>query len=429
VIKVIKKYPKGSGHCLAGLTAGLMTLALAAVVGPVCQTAQAAEPIPARAAQMVTVPAPAILEQVPGVVKVSAARAMCAAVSDQHSMLIVGCQALKASEGKELLVYKLGPSGDPVGEPEVISTPKPPEVNDFPNQVIAVEFHPKLPLVYVWQDTEDKKTKRAEAVNEKYPHLIIYKVEPGGKLSLVAQAATGSRFDMNNLWGDLALSANGDRLYVPNLRTSAKSGFSAAGFMTLDPKTGLPALQEDEDGKPIPKREAVRLFPIGQFGSDSIPAGNGYVVGSEGNFITNGYVTLVTFDPNNRQGHTMAYYPPWGGGNIRVSGHPDPKVWRMYAVNLGSPSFYSLQHSDGFTTGVPQMMAITGMTGYTEAIVMPKRSKLAIGGSNALYMVTTTADGQLTNEVVGVKVNNPTLRAVAYSPRFDKVYVAEVPAK
>ncbi len=420
---------------------GLIHLLVVAIVATACgSSAYTADVVPARAYQIITVPvAPAVMAQVetmPGLVKVAVPRAFCAAVSDQFNILVVGSQSLKGSEGKELYVFKLGPNGEPVGAPETISTPKVAEAGDSPNQILSVKFHPKLPLMYVWQDTsEDKKIKRSElmATQEKYPHLLIYSVDAAGKLTLVAQGAMGLRFDINNIWGDMAFSPQGDKLYVPNLRTPAKSNFTAAGYIGLDPKTGLIAQEEIEEKDPTSKatvtikRELVKMWGLAGYGNDSIPTGNGYVVGSEGAFITNGYTVFSGIDPDNRQGWQVAYYPPGAGGNIRLAAHPNPKNWRFYGSSLGYTLIYSMAHADGYTTGVPQMLSIAGFTTFSECVILTKRNQLAVGGGNLVTIVTTTPDGQFTNEVFQLKVNNLTVRALAYSERSDKLFVVETP--
>jgi hypothetical protein len=428
---------------LALRSVGLMRLlrcaALALVATAGATLAYAADVVPARAMQYVTLPEPAgtpmaILDTTPGLIRVAVPRATCAAVSDQFNILVVGSQSLKGSEGKELYVFKLGPNGEPTGAPEILNTPKVPEVGDSPNQVLSLKFHPKLPLLYVWQDTDDKKIKRADAVNEKYAHLLIYSVDAAGKLTFVAQGAVGMRFDMNNIWGDMAVGPQLDKLYVPNLRTPAKSNFTAVGYIGLDPKTGLIAMEESEEKDPttkapvIVKREKVKLWPLGGYGADSIPTGLGYVVGSEGTFTTNGYTTISSFDPENRQGWHVAYSMPYVSSSpIHISPHPNPKNWRFYAVTLGSAWVYSMPHADGQITGVPQIANVTGLTAYSPCVIMPKRNQLAVGGGSMLCVVGLNPEGMLTKEAFAVKINSLTVRAVAYSDRADKLFVAENP--
>ncbi len=417
---------------------GLIQAVTVAAIALMAGALQAAlEVVPQRAILITTVPQAgqplAQQDAMPGLVRVEVPRSFCAAVSDQFNILVVGSQALKASEGKELYVFKLGPNGEPTGAPEIVSTPKIAEVGEFPNQVLSIKFHPKLPLMYVWQDTDDKKTKRADAVNEKYPHLIIYSVDPSGKLTLAAQGAIGTQFDINNIWGDMAFSPQGDKLYVPNLRTPAKSSFSAAGYIGLDPKTGMIATEDTEQKDPITKatvvvkKEIVKYWPLHQYGADSLPTGNGYVVGSEGAFITNANAAFGGFDPNNRQGWMILYYPPFTGANLRLSAHPNPKNWRFYATALGYGYFYSMAHADGYTTGVPQMLSVAGLTIYSECVLMTKRNQLVAGGANQICVVTLTPEGLLTKDVFVAKANNPTVRAIAYSERADKLFIAETP--
>ena len=57
--------------------------------------------------------------------------------------------------------------------------PRPQSLSTFPSSAKSLIFHPRLPLLYVWQDIDAPiKGPKVEAVQE-FDHLLIYSIAPG----------------------------------------------------------------------------------------------------------------------------------------------------------------------------------------------------------------------------------------------------------
>ena len=104
---------------------------------------------------------------------------------------------------------------------------------------VAVLFHPKLPLLYLWR----RRGAEAAAI-EAFEHLVVFDLTDAAKPQVVATACVGEAYQDELLPSALALDARARRLYLPNLRQrrDAKTFGAALGFLALDEK-GLPVLR------------------------------------------------------------------------------------------------------------------------------------------------------------------------------------------
>src|SRR5262249_6912960 len=83
-------------------------------------------------------------------VPVMAQSARCAAVSDVHQMLAFGHD--KAYTDAQVSLVRLDAQGTPLAYATPIKLPRPSGLDKLPSYVTGVAFHPRLPLLYVWQD-------------------------------------------------------------------------------------------------------------------------------------------------------------------------------------------------------------------------------------------------------------------------------------
>ena len=95
-----------------------------------------------------------------------------------------------------MLFRSLDGAGLPAGAPTWITLPKPAVLATNVNYPLGLQFHPKLPLLYVWQDITappgDKQEKHAAFSNHlEFDHLLLYAIKPGA-LELVQTGARGT---------------------------------------------------------------------------------------------------------------------------------------------------------------------------------------------------------------------------------------------
>src|SRR5271163_2278556 len=90
-------------------------------------------------------------------VRVTVPAARSAAVSDAHGWLAFS-HAAKYTEA-QVTLCQLGDAGKP-GEPVLVKLPRPDALAKYPHYVTGLAFHPKLPLLFVWQDLEFPKDER-----------------------------------------------------------------------------------------------------------------------------------------------------------------------------------------------------------------------------------------------------------------------------
>ena len=102
-----------------------------------------------------------------------------------------------------------------------ISLAKPAALAARATYPLAITFHPKLPLLYVWQDIE-AVTPRAEAtdapVYKEFDHVLVYDIDRGYEfVRRIPTWNVAEGAEPENVKG-IAASAKTGRLYVTTLR-------------------------------------------------------------------------------------------------------------------------------------------------------------------------------------------------------------------
>jgi hypothetical protein len=101
----------------------------------------------------------------------------------------------------------------------------------------------------------------------------------------------------------------------------------------------------------------------------------------------------------------------------------------VYSAVLGHSLLYRIEHNNGHLTLAPQTVTLTGAHCQSAPAVMAKRNMLAIGGNQRVFLVTLDAEGRVKPERKQVLVAPQYIDALAYSEKFDKLYVAVEPPK
>lgn len=351
------------------------------------------------------------------VVIVPASNVTCAAVSDVANVLAVGH---KLGTEPHLTLFALDGQGQPaMTAPVLVSLPRlpPPVRRNYP---LGLAFHPKQPLLYVWQDVEaEKPAAPPDVVTKEFNHLLIYNV---ARLPppLVQGLARGPDFATNNHAGTVALNLTADRLYLPNLfgQPGKPDDYSAIGYYRLNAE-GMPV---NADMKPAPINLAGRTPNI-TWALSSFPTGCGFVPLEKDVLITTGYTGPVTWNEHNQRApfntlivHTFtSYYCD------RVAGHHKLPV--LYDGCLGTPYLSRIEHVDGYLTLAPQHAIIERATLRSAPVVLSKRNQIAFGGDSRVYVVDLDDKGYLTAKRKQMVVNNPGIEALTYSAKFDRLYV------
>jgi hypothetical protein len=380
-------------------------------------------------------PAPAQLRvQIPAgrptklayVIPVVAPAARAAAVSDAAGWLAVAHHARHPDAHVSL--YRLGADGRPSGSPVAMKLPRPPSLARYANYPLGLAFHPKLPLLYVWQDVALPKDARGvplpvaaadRAGWEQFDHLLIYGLEKG-RPELLVSLCRGEAFAHGLPDGSLGLGAKGGRLYVPNVRVpKAASGQTVVGCYDLDAK-GLPATA---DRKAIPPRHVA---PPNKDAFPDHPTGCGFgfvPVGLDAVLFGGYYSTaLVLWRPEDRTRRLFSFTLPRSYRRFVAAGHPDLPV--IYVSDLVSSEAYCFEHVEGNLTLVPQRATFAEDILHSAPVVLTRKGQVAFGGRHRVFIVNLDKEGRFLPAGATVGVNNPQVEALAYSARHNRLYVA-----
>lgn len=351
-------------------------------------------------------------------VQLPAPSANSAAVSEVANFAAVGH---KLGKEPQVTLFALDAAGQPTkAAPVTLSLPKPAALARK-TYALSVNFHPKLPLLYVWQDVDAEKVGTPpDAAAKEFDHLLVYNVAQSPP-ALVQATARGPEFATGNKAGAIALNAAGDRLYVPNLFAEPEkpTTYASIGYFELSAQ-GL-AVAPDKKPGPITLANKVKGdqwalsgFPCGM---SLVPISKDVVVGvnSIGPVTWNEKSHRAPF--NNLIMHSFTtYYVE------RIASHPRLPV--LYQTTMGYPKIAWMEHVDGYPTLAPQRAEIEGAALHSPPVVMDRRNQVACGGANVVYVVDLDERGRFKPKRLQAAVDNPTVAALAYSPRFDRLFVA-----
>jgi len=143
----------------------------------------------------------------------------------------------------------------------------------------------------------------------------------------------------------------------------------------------------------------------------------------------------VVWEPNNRRSELQAnyippYYRPANIGNVdRMVAHPTLPV--LYGVITAPETatwtdsyLYRMEHAEGYPTLLPQRVYVYYFLASTPAVVIPKHQCVAVGGRKRIAFFGLDAQGRFTKDRTEVEVNSQRVQGLAYSGRFDRLYLA-----
>ncbi|MBI2438401.1 MAG: hypothetical protein HYV36_06275 [Lentisphaerae bacterium] len=344
------------------------------------------------------------------VIQVAAPGAVCAAVQDDSARLVVG---VRGTGDCHLAVFPLDPTGNVVSTGMTrLVLPKIAALKDYTPYPLDAAWHPRLPLLYVWQDVAGPEVA-APAKNPvfgEFDHLAVYSLT-GGVLQCVQSYARGGNYAWGLSTGRIALDPEGKRLFLPNLRNAA-TGRSQIGYLILN-TNGLPLVVEG--------RAEPAVVDVGDVRAN--PSGFGFLAVTSRVMIFSGVSGPVTWDTENRRaalGCLMVRGIPAG---CFVGGRPE--IAAVFGAAQHGSFVYRVAQVDGFLTLLPQVMTVAGAVFAAPPVVMPgKPDCLALGGAAKIHFLRLDNAGRMTEPVEELPIACPAVQALAYSRKFDRLYVA-----
>lgn len=347
-------------------------------------------------------------------VLVTTAPASCAAVSDVASLLAVGHRTGES----HVSLFTLDAQGQLTTAATLSLTLPKPDGLVPKNRPLCLVFHPKKPLLYVWQDVEAKAGGIPDVSGRELDHLLIYDVAKSPPV-LVRALARGAEYAIGNPAGAIALSRSAGRLYVPNLILDPAKPTAAAslGYFNLDAE-GLPV---DADQQPTTNL-AFRITKP-NWALSGFPCGASYVPLDQDAVVTTNRTGTVTWNAANAASPFNAVMQRSFLGkydNDRLAGHPTLPM--LYGSGLGTNEVWCMEHVDGFPTLTPQRVTIEKAVLTSGPLLLSRRNQVALAGSDKVYVVDLDANGRFKPALA--KVRAPRAAAMAYAARFDSLYVA-----
>ena len=357
--------------------------------------------------------------------------ALCAAVNDTASLLVIGH---KSPSNQHLAVFRLDATGRPGTNPTWLTLPKPAVLATNANYPLGLLFHPRLPLLYVWQDINgppaDKQEKHPAFTNHlEFDHLLIYAIK-NGALELIETAAHGPNFHVGLLGGTIGLDHTATTLFVPN-SLGGTWDEAGIGYYALDDQ-GLP---QDPDkatvqtrAKPparatLPTSKAARTLAAVQRKRTHryYPSGAGWFAGSQA-MIMGGYSGCMIADFNQGSLRQSWFNLPDHLGNCFIAGHP--QLPAIYLALQNSPRLFQIAHADGFVSLLPQVATVTNAHFLGTPVVLPKLARVAVGGVRSLHLFGLQPDGRLDGRVEQIVLPCAAIKGFAWSEKYTRLYVA-----
>lgn len=345
------------------------------------------------------------------VVRIPAPGAVVLASSETHNMAAAG---IIAGTKAKIALYTLGGDGSATAG-AVIDLPLAPELDKYSARPVGVVFHPKLPLLYVWQELVVSPADLADAkkpfIKEKFFHGLIYQIGAGGP-KLLESFGNGWSFDFSpGAFNGLSLSPSGMRLFPPSayVGNDGPNSVSAMAYYELG-ADGLTAKGDDKT-TPILMRQ-----PWG----DPLTNGWGFVPASDNVVVIANRSGFCTWDIDNRLARYTIFYLNIGGATLRIGGEPaGPSV---YGASIGSGNAFSMQQVEGYITLVPKMISLP-LPLTSRPVAMTKRKLAAIPAKDHVYLATVDDNGEFTGKVMDLPAVGFMGYAAAYSAKSDRLYL------
>jgi hypothetical protein len=367
---------------------------------------------------------------------VVAPAARCVALGETQGLLAFGHDRPHADAHVSL--FRLDARGKP--GPSAISWKLPcseavAKTGTYP---VNLAFHPKLPLLYVWQDVALHLTNPPPPLPPQlkdFDHLLIYDVSKA-RPELVAALCRGADYMHGQQGGGLAVDPAGEFLYVPSVHDPKNRSYLKFGRFPLD-ADGLPDVLGEKDGK-LPRDQRIKKLAeraaAGLVPPQLSPFDYGFTIswsnhGSAASFqplskeaiLVGGGRGVMVWRPYDKD-CALSALPLKKADHTLLTVHPSLPL--LFATVAGSDSLFRVQHADGYPTLLPQQWTLPDVVLLSPPAVLTKSKKLAVGGRHFVYVFSLDEKGCALPEVVQVQVFNPLVRALVYSERFDRLYVS-----
>jgi hypothetical protein len=367
---------------------------------------------------------------------VTAPSARCIGIGETAGWLAFGHD--KAFADAHVSLFKLDAKGNPAAHSIPLKLPRPAGLVKLANYPLALAFHPKLPVLYVWQDIAQQYTNPEQPQPpdlKNFDHLHIYSLakEPP---ELLASLCRGTDYLYGMSGGSLLVDAAGANLYVPNMKDPKNAGSLRFGRFHLD-EAGLPKLDAKDAVLPLPARvkrlaelnaakpllphqmtllDYVTLFPLSPAGS-----GMSFFEAAPNVVIAGGHTGLISWRPDDKR-VTLSGLAFRNHGHQLVGVHP--QLPSVYAALFNTDLLTRAEQVEGYLTLVPRTYKLPEALFLSQPAVIEKGKRLAIGGRYRIYVLNLDDKGQCLPEVAQVPLMNPSVQALAYSQRFDRLYVS-----
>jgi hypothetical protein len=337
-------------------------------------------------------------------------------------------------------LFRLDAKGTPSIDASQWKLPCPPGLMKAGNYPLALAFHPKLPLLYVWQDVGiqfGNPPAAPSAELDPFDHLLVYDVakDPPTLVTSLVRGKTGGILHGQQA-GGLTVDRDGTFLYVPNFHDPKNYSYFQFGRFPLDAE-GLPDILGEKDGK-LPRDQRLKKLAERNVAGPLLPPqvtpfNYGYIVcynqhGAGACFyplsadaiLSSAARGLVLWRPNDKDSGLNAI-PLKNVNYVLFAVHPTLPF--VYATVPDATFLYFVRHADGYPTLLPELWTAP-MKLTSKPVVLGKSGKVAVGTIYHLYLFTPDAQGRPGRDLTQVPVFNPAVRAMIYSERFDRLYVS-----
>jgi hypothetical protein len=130
----------------------------------------------------------------------------------------------------------------------------------------------------------------------------------------------------------------------------------------------------------------------------------------------------ITWDLQDRRGRLNGFMVyPYANYKFHMTVHPSLPVF--YCLIASQTHMYQFEHVDGYITMMPKRAILEGATAFSKPVVIEKKNQLAIGSDNRVLLLNLDSRGCVLPKRVQAAVDNPEVSALAYSERWDLLYV------
>ncbi len=355
----------------------------------------------------------------------AATGAVSVAVCDEQGLLAAACRG--AVSGVQL--WKLDPDGVPSAEAVTLPPAVPAGAGALQVGPLRVLFHPRQPVLYVWQGCvlPPQGAPERQAADAEFRCLVVYRWT-NNAMETVGSFVGGTHAFLHVGAAALAVDPEGRRLFMAPLRPVGATR-TAIGWLDLDAE-GLPkqtpVLKPGSlDNRGLEEFEMAwhpYRMDVPDFGDQplwSLVAPSATVLWSG---TPNG--GLFIFDTENRRAAVAYCSVPGIKSSAWTMLAMDPIRPQFFGVGQYWPAIFRMAHAEGYPTLLPETRYEEGAACSSEPVVMTTEPpRVAVGGGRSVHAWTSDKNGRLGGERLVWPVPSAEVRAMAWSVRFKTLYV------